>query len=49
MRIRTAAEFVSMKPEVKDLTPIGTIAQVKGPVVDITCAALPPLHHALIS
>jgi hypothetical protein len=29
--------------------PIGVIAQVDGPVVDISCTALPPLHQALIS
>ena len=28
---------------------IGTIAQVDGPVVDITCDVLPPLHQALVS
>lgn len=33
----------------KKLRPIGTIAQVHGPVVDITCAVLPPLHQALVS
>ena len=27
--------------------PIGTIAQVHGPVVDIRCSQLPPLHQAL--
>ncbi|HTP41853.1 MAG TPA: F0F1 ATP synthase subunit beta, partial [Nitrospiria bacterium] len=27
--------------------PIGTIAEVHGPVVDIACRALPPLNHAL--
>src|SRR6516165_10044462 len=29
--------------------PIGTIAQVHGPVVDITCPKLPALHQALVS
>jgi len=29
--------------------PIGTIAQVHGPVVDIVCERLPPLHQALRS
>jgi F-type H+/Na+-transporting ATPase subunit beta len=29
--------------------PIGTIARVQGPVVDIACATLPPLHRALAS
>ena len=33
----------------KDLPQIGTIAQVHGPVVDISCAVLPPLHRALLS
>lgn len=28
-------------------TPIGTIAEVHGPVVDIACSTLPPLNHAL--
>jgi F-type H+/Na+-transporting ATPase subunit beta len=28
---------------------IGTIAQVHGPVVDIACDVLPPLHQALVS
>lgn len=31
------------------LLQIGTIAQVDGPVVDITCDMLPPLHQALVS
>jgi F-type H+-transporting ATPase subunit beta len=29
--------------------PIGTIDQVHGPVVDIACDVLPPLHQALVS
>lgn len=29
--------------------PIGTIAEVHGPVVDITCESLPPLHQALVA
>jgi F-type H+-transporting ATPase subunit beta len=29
------------------MNPIGTIAAVHGPVVDIACRALPPLHQAL--
>ncbi|MGE5302832.1 MAG: F0F1 ATP synthase subunit beta, partial [Alphaproteobacteria bacterium] len=33
----------------QNLVPIGAIAQVHGPVVDIACAALPPLHQALLS
>jgi F-type H+-transporting ATPase subunit beta len=33
----------------ESLVRIGTIAQVDGPVVDITCSVLPPLHQALIS
>ena len=28
-------------------TPIGTICQIHGPVVDIICDHLPPLHQAL--
>jgi F-type H+-transporting ATPase subunit beta len=28
---------------------IGTIARVRGPVVDIACEALPPLHEALLA
>ncbi len=38
-----------MKPAVDDLPQIGAIAQVHGPVVDIVCAALPPLHQVLVS
>ncbi|HEY7221060.1 MAG TPA: F0F1 ATP synthase subunit beta [Candidatus Binatia bacterium] len=38
-----------MKAAAQDLVPIGTIAQVHGPVVDIDCAVLPPLHQALAS
>ena len=38
-----------MKPAVDDLPQIGAIAQVHGPVVDIVCAALPPLHQVLLS
>ena len=38
-----------MKAADKNLAPIGTIAQVHGPVVDIACALLPPLHRALVS
>jgi F-type H+/Na+-transporting ATPase subunit beta len=33
----------------RDLAQIGTIAQVHGPVVDIACSLLPPLHRALIT
>ena len=29
--------------------PIGVISQVRGPVVDITCARLPPLNQALLT
>jgi hypothetical protein len=29
--------------------PIGTIAKVHGPVVDISCSRLPPLHQELCS
>jgi F-type H+-transporting ATPase subunit beta len=38
-----------MKAVVEDIPPIGAIAQVHGPVVDIACAVLPPLHQALVS
>lgn len=31
------------------LVEVGAIAQVDGPVVDIACAILPPLHRALVS
>lgn len=31
------------------LAEVGTIAQVHGPVVDIACAILPPLHRALVT
>jgi F-type H+-transporting ATPase subunit beta len=38
-----------MNAKAQDLASIGTIAQVHGPVVDIDCAVLPPLHQALVS
>ncbi len=38
-----------MKAQAQDLVVIGTICQVHGPVVDIDCAVLPPLHQALVS
>jgi F-type H+-transporting ATPase subunit beta len=38
-----------MEPAVQNPVPIGNIAQVHGPVVDIACAVLPPLHRALVS
>jgi F-type H+-transporting ATPase subunit beta len=38
-----------MKVAGREFFPIGTIAQVHGPVVDIVCVVLPPLHEALIS
>ncbi|MGN6733569.1 MAG: F0F1 ATP synthase subunit beta [Candidatus Binatia bacterium] len=38
-----------MQCAVHDLRPIGAIAQVHGPVVDIVCDVLPPLHQALVS
>jgi hypothetical protein len=38
-----------MSAGIESLARIGTIAQVDGPVVDITCAVLPPLHQALVS
>ena len=34
---------------VDDQNPIGAIARVHGPVVDISCDRLPPLHQALSS
>jgi F-type H+-transporting ATPase subunit beta len=38
-------------PDTRDNRPVqvGVIAQVRGPVVDVACSALPPLHRALIS
>lgn len=38
-----------MKATIEGLVQVGTIARVDGPVVDISCALLPPLHHALVS
>lgn len=38
-----------MKSASEDLVQIGTIAQVHGPVVNIACSALPPLHRALVT
>jgi F-type H+-transporting ATPase subunit beta len=38
-----------MESAVQNPVPIGNIAQVHGPVVDIACAVLPPLHRALVS
>jgi F-type H+-transporting ATPase subunit beta len=38
-----------MKAPAEKPLPIGTIAQVHGPVVDIACYVLPPLHQALVS
>jgi F-type H+-transporting ATPase subunit beta len=35
--------------DTEKLEPVGTIAEVHGPVVDIACSALPPLHQALIT
>lgn len=40
---------ISSMETAENLARIGTIAQVDGPVVDITCAVLPPLHQALVS
>ena len=37
------------KKPLDDRSPIGTIAAVHGPVVDISCDHLPPLHQALCS
>lgn len=33
----------------RGLVQIGTIAQVQGPVVDVVCSRLPPLHQALVT
>jgi F-type H+-transporting ATPase subunit beta len=38
-----------MKAPAEILVPIGAIAQVHGPAVDIACDVLPPLHQALVS
>ena len=38
-----------MRTAVENLKQIGTIAQIDGPVVDITCSVLPALHQALVS
>jgi len=38
-----------MKALAENLLRIGTIGQVHGPVVDIACTVLPPLHQALVS
>jgi F-type H+-transporting ATPase subunit beta len=38
-----------MKDPAEKFPSIGSIAQVHGPVVDIDCAILPPLHQALVS
>ena len=38
-----------MKTAIESLKQVGTIAQVDGPVVDITCTVLPALHQALVS
>src|SRR5215470_9623640 len=42
-------KLISMESDSEDPLPIGAIAQVHGPVVDIACAVLPPLHQALVS
>lgn len=36
-------------PSSNGLSQVGTIAQVHGPVVDVACSLLPPLHQALIA
>ncbi len=36
-----------MKIAAEDPVQIGTIDEVHGPVVDIACSFLPPLHQAL--
>ena len=41
--------FHPTKNVADNLARIGVIAQVDGPVVDIVCAVLPPLHRALVS
>lgn len=38
------AESISNEP-----VQVGTIAQVHGPIVDVVCSELPPLHRALIT
>ncbi len=38
-----------MAPNVGELKTIGRIAEVHGPVVNIVCSVLPPLHRALIA
>jgi F-type H+-transporting ATPase subunit beta len=40
---------VPVDAPIENLAKVGTIAQVDGPVVDIACAVLPPLHQALVS
>lgn len=37
----------AMAPRAQNL--IGTIAEVNGPVVDVACERLPPLHRAVRS
>jgi F-type H+/Na+-transporting ATPase subunit beta len=37
----------TVPPQRQDDVPIGTISEVQGPVVDLTCLRLPPLHQAL--
>jgi len=46
--IMTPTETAAAEPASAE-QPIGTIAQVHGPVVDIRCSPLPPLHQALSS
>ena len=36
-------------PRVAVAHPVGTIAEVHGPVVDLSCEVLPPLHQALVT
>lgn len=41
--------FLQPRCDTESITRVGTIARVHGPVVDIACDALPPLHRALFS
>jgi hypothetical protein len=43
---QSLAQMSPREPQVREHL-IGTIAEVHGPVVDITCNQLPPLHQAL--
>lgn len=41
--------FIQPRYQTERAIRVGTIARVHGPVVDIACEALPPLHRALFS